>query len=104
MNDLTTWLRAQLDEDERLAQAYLKLRASQGTERETWAYKLIVREVEAKRRMIDGCQETLVKEDDWDPVLNGGTGEEFDLARYVLRMLALPFADQPGYRDEWRPE
>ncbi|MGW9031671.1 DUF6221 family protein [Streptomyces sp. NPDC055722] len=21
----------------------------------------------------------------------------------LLRMLALPYADRPGYRDEWRP-
>lgn len=24
-------------------------------------------------------------------------------AEYFVKMLALPYADRPGYRDEWRP-
>ncbi len=45
-------------------------------------------EVEAKRRMI---------EDAW-----GGPDHE-DMWEYHLKLLALPYADRPDYREEWRP-
>lgn len=60
-----------------------------------------IAEVGAKRRIIDEAVETLGREDAWDPVLNGGSGEEYDWARFVLRMIALPYADRDGFRPEW---
>jgi hypothetical protein len=111
-DDLITWLRAQLDEDERVA------RAARG---ERWeadgdfifgaesadeihfagmptvpghaiqAYLLnndparVLREVEAKRRILDNALFGM----------NSVTGEE------ICRLLALPYADRPGYLEEW---
>ena len=49
-------------------------------------------ECEAKRRIVEGL-------DGWDPEL-GTTGQ---IAVQVLQLLALPYADHPDYREEWRP-
>lgn len=63
----------------------------------------LLADVEAKRRIVDACEETLAKEDSWDPQLDGGNGEEFGLARFTLKSLALAFADHPDYDEAWRP-
>lgn len=49
----------------------------------------VLAECEAKRRIVEHCEP--------DP-LTKSPGDE-----YVLRLLALPYADRPGYREEWRP-
>jgi len=120
VNDLVTWLRAQLDEDERMAleadalapspwrvedQPYPNvLDISGGTVVETESgfnppeisvQTHIARhdpvhvraEVEAKRRILD--------------LLHHEGGDY--LFADIFKLLALPYADQPGYRDEWRP-
>lgn len=58
-------------------------------------------EVEAKRRILDHCADMLRPDSAW----GGPTGpEDIDPgAWYVLRLLSLPYADHPDYRDEWRP-
>ena len=48
----------------------------------------VLAEVDAKRRMID---------DVW-----GGPDHD-DMWTHHLRLLALPYADRPDYRDTWRP-
>ena len=50
----------------------------------------IVRDVEAKRRILDGvpCTDYL---------------GDASVCRRTLKLLALPYADRPGFRDEWRP-
>jgi hypothetical protein len=63
----------------------------------------VLREVEAKKRVIDGCAETLAAEGSWDPLVDGGSGEPYDLAAFVLRMLTLPYSDHQDYREEWAP-
>ncbi|GAA1431763.1 hypothetical protein GCM10009601_51410 [Streptomyces thermospinosisporus] len=123
MGDLVVWLRAQLDDDERIARA---------TE---WC---------AGTQTFNGWNAAQVDEVDWEirsrnAVIGSGLGEEFarhiaehDPARVLreidakrrligrinthatvmgwdeihgdlLRSLALPYADRPGYREEWRP-
>jgi hypothetical protein len=70
----------------------------------------VLAEVEAKRRLIDehkpsrpeymprrerGCQ-TCTTAQEWDTKAN-------EANCLTLRLLALPYADHPAYREEWRP-
>ena len=133
--DLVEWLRAQLDEDERIA------RAASGEE---WgaisptqpyavfdvaAYKAnttlrtvgaiagvehaedrahiaehdparVLREIDAKRRLL-AVHRPYVAEPD-QACLGCAGGIEFERCP-VVRLLALPYADRPGYREDWRP-
>lgn len=125
MDDLITFLRARLDDDERTAR-----RATEGP----WEIRFLGRhdlstvvrgkellaqldgnraannsvhmavhdparvlaEVDAKRRIIQAEQ---------DRSLDDGLPERL-IDRYesdVLRLLVLPYASHPDYRDEWRP-
>lgn len=106
MQDLLTFLNARLDEDERVAL---------GARGRTWTPEdlaggitefhsgtfehiarhdpaRVLREVEAKRRIIGLCVGTL-EDEDYGLVL----------AQEVLQRLALPYAEHPDYREEWRP-
>lgn len=110
MDDLITWLRAQLDADlarvPKLGEIALELSAKyqdppseQPLEhkaywelsRASWELKS---QVESKRRIIG-----LVT--DAGAQFGDGYTEAY---RDVLRLLALPYADRPGYREDWRPE
>lgn len=101
MNDLVEWLRAQLDQDEVVASA------------EVFPHRIKrgLAEVAAKRQLIDG------HDPDWPrlecPTCCGYDGNDnYGVERRpreaypcrVVRLLALPYADRPGYRDEWRPD
>lgn len=118
MDDLVQWLTACLDEDERLARATRmnKITAhvsfndtkslSWGGDHDTFSTEgmlaplaehiaahdpaRVLREVEAKRRIVD--RYAWLRE-------HGDTGG----TAWVLPLLALPYADRPGYREEWRP-
>ena len=48
-------------------------------------------ECEAKRQLIEQAQSMI--EQDW----------ALESYQRVLRLLAVPYADREGYRDEWRP-
>lgn len=153
VDDLVTWLRAQLDADERAARlcdAQDWRVASYGTivdrdvdgwrsapdaarvfsfvqhERDyeaehaaEWDPGRVLAEVHAKRRILDrwrpagGDPHPGVPCENWP-----GQGAEFrdpyDSCVHhlnapartpdeVVQILALPYADRPGYRDEWRP-
>jgi hypothetical protein len=101
VDDLVTWLRAQLDDDERVARVVMAEPGGFYIEAETddtnvmtigahvyrWTPKRVLAEVDAKRRMVD------------EAIRLESYGSEFQF----LKMLALPYADRPGYRDEWRP-
>jgi hypothetical protein len=119
-DDLLVWLREQLDEDERVAREAPSVldggewpfwidvddqehATATARYRDHFAPARVLLDIAAKRRIVDGCEETLPAEDAWDAVLDGGSGEEFVLARFTLRMLALPYACRPGYRQEWAP-
>lgn len=66
-----------------------------------------LREVEAKRRMLDevrDAKDTLVavqEDSDWDAA--ACWSERYSALRPVLGLLALPYADHPDYREEWKP-
>jgi hypothetical protein len=64
----------------------------------------VLREVEAKRRLLDEVKQLIDTldakiESEWGDGHDGPTGES-DL---LLKLLALPYSDRPGYREEWRP-
>jgi hypothetical protein len=137
--DLTEWLRAQLDEDEREVSDHLcvncgipviPLRSAVGV----FGYShdgrsgsaawqgvrcpgsltgatpvqdpaRVLREIDAKRQIVRAYG---------DAVTSFGSTEvgtmthelmtgSVNSLRYTLQLLALPYADRPGYKEEWRP-
>lgn len=59
-----------------------------------WSPARVLREVEAKRQMVEDCNDYIVGD-------NARTTD--GLCVRVLMLLAYPYADRPGYRaDEWR--
>ena len=125
MDDLVEWLRAQLDDDEQEAQDALKrtttTRRRIGGEwvedtvqppewrRSVWGPARVLREIDAKRQILDQgayWNERAVSEA-VDPPKFPQPGLDLglllDAMNPALRLLALPYADRPGYREEWRP-
>lgn len=100
MSDLVRWLRAQLDDDERLANeagnfCWHDCDADSHEHHERWDPARVLREVEAKRRIID-MYDTAAGE--------GFVGQLYrNSAEPTLRLLALPYADRPDYDEAWRP-
>lgn len=101
--DLASWLLDQIAEDERVAgdlaaDGYPKhgrrVLSVQGTLEIPWPDRWnpvrVLAECDAKRRIIASFE-----------------GLRYDeahvLADRVLRLLALPYSDRPGYREEWKP-
>lgn len=131
--DLVGWLRAQLDEDEAKARDaggqwhFAILRGSPSVvaaeyvaveeyDRDwpavvassvssddaqrmmhiaAWDPARVLVEVEAKRRIVDSFAAS-------QEPLTARTAEKA-VVRMVLKLMALPYADRPGYRDQWRP-
>ncbi|MFF6829617.1 DUF6221 family protein [Streptomyces longwoodensis] len=128
MDELVVWLRAQLDEDERIARS-----ASDGpwkpgvrsgldvVEGDGWTVcdasdvdvvhiaahdpARVLREIDAKRQLLALHQEKQEQGYGTDLCAECGFGE-VSQSYYpcaTLRLLTLPYADRPGYREEWRP-
>nr|MDT0658045.1 DUF6221 family protein [Micromonospora sp. DSM 115978] len=122
-DDLTAWLREQLDEDERVARAagakwytdsdgniredapdgtspYVACGSYGGGLEDAYQAHIarhdparVLAEVAAKRAILDDCAE----------YVNDGTVAATDgLAGRTLIALAQPYADRPGWREEWR--
>ncbi|MGW5408999.1 DUF6221 family protein [Streptomyces spiralis] len=112
MDELVEWLRAQLDEDEQIARAAggtwwappdlvgevhdsggvnidAKLK-SFAAHIEAWDPARVLREIDAKRQILGRVLS--------HAAVMGRDEVHWDL----LRLLALPYADRPGYREEWR--
>lgn len=126
MDDLVVWLRVQLDDDERLAQEWLDDTTSSwwwdNADPASAAERVIVRnsprqllaEVDAKRRLMKVHQRRdAAVGPGWSGMpdcIGCGYDQREEPATPdindcpVLRLLALPYADRPGYREEWRPE
>jgi hypothetical protein len=114
MTDLVAFVRARLDEDQAAATRGLdpgdipaaKADNVSALHDEYQFEKLVItrgrvlREVEAKRRIID-------LDGDWPYGAEMETGEAVtgwsDAIDRVLRLLALSYSDHPDYREEWRP-
>lgn len=109
MDDLITWLRAQLDEDQwhaeeaqRSSGAHIRLAIGKhGGPLFICADPARMHaEVEAKRRIL---AEHRIEDTGADVMPRacrrcGSFGNCL-----TVRLLALPYADRPGYREEWRP-
>lgn len=105
---LIEWLRAQLDEDERVALAspggvYLRDDASEGEcdYALTFTAVRVLAEVKAKRRILD---EVVPRIDEMDSLIEsewgngiGPVGESEPL----IKLLAQPYAGREGWQDEW---
>ncbi|MGY1843008.1 DUF6221 family protein [Modestobacter sp. SYSU DS0875] len=71
-----------------------------------WDPERVVAECDAKRRVVEGCAAALVVPPLHRKLLASSVNYDRgrrELADQALRLLALPYADHPGYRQEWRP-
>lgn len=75
-----------------------------------WDPARVLAELDAKRRILDEHERTECQGHAEPWVEHGAAcryrcwvcgGDRYPCA--TLRLLAVPYADQPGYRDEWRP-
>ncbi|MEW2250410.1 DUF6221 family protein [Streptomyces sp. NPDC006975] len=119
MEDLILFLRARLDEDERYAHSAKGLI---GVENPWWTWDAlknrfpslsrgdaqhierhgpmrVLREIDAKRRLL-AIHRPYVPEPDMACL--GCAGGIMFTSCPVVRLLALPYADHPNYREEWR--
>jgi hypothetical protein len=114
MDELVTWLRAQLDDDERKVAAMEREARRVQTapifqgHPPNWLAGVDIfvsptrwrAEVEARRRILDARDESA-------RMANGdndhGMAADADAMDWCVKVLALPYADREGYREEWRP-
>ncbi len=98
MDELATFILARISEDERVAMTmHTRLRQARVLDPDVeeyfvvWHPKRVLAECESKRLIVE-LQRSDLRDDpeDWE-------------ADEVLRLLALPYADHPHYRPEWRP-
>lgn len=121
MDDLARWLGTQLDEDEQAARACSGMEWREHPK--NWVSAppsnriavvvhdgdrghivrhdpaRVLREINAKRQMLDRYEE--LRAASKEEGLIGDVTEEYQ--NFLLRLLALPYADRSGYREEWAP-
>ena len=132
MHDLIAFLRARLDEQERKAREAAQ-RAERWPVNGTWhlegvehdvvgdeeAYcaphnvehiaandpAYVLADVDAKRRIIGQMADEAAEGEYWLEYWREGSrpGNNVEVAIWALLTLALPYADHPDYREEWRP-
>lgn len=107
VDDLVTWLRDQLDEDERFARhmenAVWPAEWPDDAARQFSAYwtpPRVLAEVDAKRRMVGRLAETLASSSEYFTVESCDEPDAI-LAERMLRLLALPYGDRPGFNPQW---
>lgn len=111
MTDLEDFLQARIEEDRRRAQHALadwdsedEIRVWRGLVWEHFDYarhlspERVLRDLDAKQRIVRLCAE-----ENEGVEIGVGVSPEQWLAQNVLRLLALPYANHPDYREEWRP-
>ena len=88
--NLSEFLLARIAEDEMQARKHLL-----DADRHGWgSYPArVLAECDAKRRIVELAD----RDDNWR------YGMHSEAIGEVLRLLALPYADHPDYREEWRP-
>ncbi|MGQ5576738.1 DUF6221 family protein [Streptomyces sp. ECR3.8] len=59
----------------------------------------VLREIDAKRQLLARYEE--LRAASKEQGLIGDVTEEYQ--DFLLRLLALPYADRPGYKESWRP-
>jgi hypothetical protein len=103
MDDLVTWLRAQLDDDERvIGAACLHIDDCGGSGFAShFDDDRLLAEVEAKRRILDLADPAVMKAlGTQDPGFRDGYVAACEDA---IKAIAQPYAGRDGFRDEWRP-
>lgn len=115
IDELVTWLRAQIDEDERVAQFAMPRRGEEWNASYGHAFVILVdvdrhskrhsparvlREVQAKRRILEVATSQIKVAEILPPE---HAQQAAARAQGIIQLLAVPYADRPGYRDEWRP-
>lgn len=108
MTDLAAWLLEQIAEDDakvrgasRPSILTLPRRWHNGR---AWLPMRIRDENAAKRKVIQHCTDAIMgwREDSCTPADDAACAiSDLD---HVLRLLAVPYSDRPGYRTEWRPD
>jgi hypothetical protein len=110
MDDLIAFLRAQLDEDERVAAAAdgpgwgpdsPLIDGRELAHIARWDPARVLAEVEAKRRVIDVLR-GYEPNDEWDT--QPDMGQRANNAAGALRALAQSYAGRDGWREEWSAE
>lgn len=102
-NMVVTWYRHPAEGWDDMA----KLRDWANTEN-GWTQERVLREIEAKRQLIDEHQDvndgscSTCVDGEWGYPTHGGSSPQRFPCK-TLRLLALPYADRPGYMEEWRP-
>lgn len=109
--DLVAFLKARLDEDEQVAAEVSpsgSLRAAElmvvqdgyGFGAISIDSARVLAEVQAKRAILDAHEDPARPPSRWD-----GCDDEcqWDALRYVLQVLALPYASHPDFDEAWRP-
>lgn len=112
MDDLVQWLGAQLDEEQREAEAALKRTTTSRRwiggrwveevvqppewRRSAWSPARVLREIDAKRDLLRVAKAA----HDYHETFTSGFASALE---GTLRLFALAYADRPGYREEWRP-
>ena len=102
---LIEWLRAQLDDDERVAQD-AESACSHVDYCDDWGRAFderfdparVLAEVDAKRRIITAIHDRKTWRSDPPPQFI-----DLDIESRVLELLALPYAGKEGYDESWRP-
>lgn len=101
LSEIAEFLRARLDEDEQVARqededcAGTTLLPTYDSEHQArWNTARVLREVEAKRRLVD---RSVAEIEGQDPPRASAI-----FASGVLLVLALPYADHPEYPERWR--
>lgn len=92
---LTEFLLARIDEDHRTAIVEASLRGDDpywgSGESSRWERQItperLLAECDAKRRIVAHYE----------------GGQQLDSGTYACKFLALPYAEHPDYREEWRP-
>lgn len=92
MSDLTDFLLARIAEDEAAVRPY----ADGDSKSRGWVAARVLADSAAKRRIVDDLS-TEVREAE-----EHGDRHDAACAMHYLRLLALPYADHPDYREEWR--
>jgi hypothetical protein len=117
MSDLTEWLRAQLDEADQEVDFIhaddcpsVVVAYDDGTSQRMvgpcncGVPQYLRTEVEAKRRILDQVVPDVRRmEERIGEEWSSGEPGNHDTSDALIRLLALPCADRPGYREEWRP-
>jgi hypothetical protein len=127
MDELVRWLGVQLDADKARAAQWHDLECSIHEHQEGGLLKAVaalevygevpgavcdcggparvLREIDTKRQLLRTYEEAVTAFNDSGPAFSSYdrlTGSVSSLRRAV-ELLALPYADRPGYREEWRP-